>query len=235
MHIEREALDRALQGVDVGRLGSGGEVEDALARVVDATRALFGVTGAGLMLLDDAAALRYVVATDEPGRVLEVAQEETGEGPCVDSLIENVTVTTRDLAKDPRWPRLEPYVVPKRVHAVLGVPVTVAGSAVGSLNVYVDRDYEWDDSEVDAIRSFAAVIDNVMTTALLLQRSSRVTDQLQHALDHRVEIERAVGIVMATKQLDAVRAFNQLRMTARSAREPVIDVARRVIEDYALR
>src|SRR5436189_5937376 len=128
MHIERGALDRALQGVDVGGIGSQPDVEDTLARVVDATRALFGVTGAGLMLLDDAAALRYVVATDEPGRVLEVAQEETGEGPCVDTLIENVTVSTTNLATDARWPRLEPYVVPKKVHAVLGVPVTVAGS-----------------------------------------------------------------------------------------------------------
>ncbi len=229
MRIDRDALDQAisrLDQVDLSRL----ELVDALTRVVDATQALFNVTGSGLMFVDAASVLRFVVATDEPGRVLEAGQEQTGEGPCVDAWVHGTTVATADIATDDRWPRVRDVVAPAGVRAVLGIPVAIAGTPVGSLNVYCDEPHEWDESETDAIRAFNTIIENVAATALLVQRRGEVIEQLQYALDNRVVIERAVGVVMGREEIDAVTAFQRLRGVARSRRIRVAEVAQEVLD-----
>jgi hypothetical protein len=45
------------------------------------------------------------------------------------------------------------------------------------------------------------------TSALAAERAGELTHQLQYALDHRIVIERAVGDLMGTEQLDAVAAL----------------------------
>jgi AmiR/NasT family two-component response regulator len=51
-------------------------------------------------------------------------------------------------------------------------------------------------------------------------------------LDHRVLIERAVGVLMGEHRIDAVSAFNRLRHDARSARRRAVDVARDVLAEF---
>lgn len=233
MHIEREALELALRRLDRVELAQL-DLVDALGRVIDATQALFNVSGSGLMFVDDTSVLRFVVATDEPGRILESAQEEIGEGPCVDALVHGATFATADIATDARWPLVRDAVAAAGVRAVLGVPVGVAGSTVGSLNVYCDEPHEWDDSEIDAIEAFKSIIENVVATELLMQRRGAVIDQLQFALDNRVVIERAVGVIMGGEGVDAVTAFNRLRGAARARRLRAADVARQVLDHGGL-
>ena len=67
------------------------------------TRVIFDAAGAGIMLIDDGQVLHYVAATDARAAALEAAQEEAGQGPCVDSLINDEIVHTDDLLSDPRW------------------------------------------------------------------------------------------------------------------------------------
>src|SRR5262249_21796995 len=153
------------------------------------------VDGSGLMLVDDGRALRYVAASDEPGRRLEDAQERHGVGPCVESLVNDVVVASADIATEPRWEPVASEVVPIGVRAVLGVPVHLAGGAVGSLNLYNSQVHDWDDAEVAAIGAFTGVVENVLATALLARRQSDIVAQLQHALDNRVVIDRAVGLI----------------------------------------
>ena len=60
-----------------------------------------------------------------------------------------------------------------------------------------------------------------------------MVEQLQYALDNRVTIERAIGMLMARHDVDAVAAFHLLRQNARSARRKVADVAREIVEGRA--
>ena len=73
----------------------------------------------------------------------------------------------------------------------------------------------------------------MLGTVLAAQEHSTVADQLQHALDYRVVIERAVGYLMAAHRLDAVTAFDALRRRARDSRRRVADVAAEVLEGNA--
>jgi GAF domain-containing protein len=233
------------EGLGVANIDSGGlqaaldkladlsverDVESTLHDVTEAVSTLFTVKGTGLMFLDSSDALRYVVSSDKGSEVLELAQERLGAGPCVDCLLLDTPIATNDLASDERWPGLASEVVPHGVRAVLGVPVRLGPGAVGSLDAYYDAPHSWDASEIDALGKFGAIVEGVLGNALLAHRRGRVVDQLQYALDNRVVIERAIGLVMGRAgNVDAVAAFNRLREVARSQRRRVGEVAADVL------
>jgi transcriptional regulator with GAF, ATPase, and Fis domain len=208
---------------------SSGELEASLRAVADATTKIFDADGGGIMLLDDQQALHYVGATSGTSAALEAAQEELGEGPCVDSLVHGVVTSTPDLLADERWPLLRSEVGDLGVHALLGVPLHLDRSAIGSLNVYRMEPYEWAPRDVEAIEAHAQVIEELLAVAMRAQRNHTIVQQLTTALQNRVTIERAVGVVIATAGLDAVKAFNELRLLARSQRVKVADLAAAVV------
>src|SRR3954453_317625 len=139
----------------ITHLGTAG----ALRQAIDACAEVFQVTGSALLGADQDNAMRAAAATDGPGRVLEDVQEQTGQGPCVDSFVNREIVTTDDLACETRWPASRDILVSHDVRAVLAVPVVVGGVTVGSLNVYVDRPHQWDESEKAALGSYRELVE----------------------------------------------------------------------------
>jgi GAF domain-containing protein len=212
----------------------GSELRASLRAVAEAASGAFGADGGGVMLIDDQQALHYVGATDGRAAAMEAAQEETGQGPCVDSLVTDRIVFTEDLASDPRWPELRRQVGSLGVRAILGVPLHVGATAVGSLNVYRFAPGPWQANDLDGITAFGTVVEQLLAAAMLARERHTIVDQLTRALESRVTIERAVGVVMATMDLDPVRAFDALRRRARSRRVRVAEVAAEVVESRQL-
>lgn len=221
--IDSGALDRSLAALRERPSDDG--LMAALYHVMAATQQLFDATGCGIMMVDDSSLLSAVAATDEAGRLLETVQQQTGRGPCVDALTFDRTVPSSDLADDDRWPVLAPLLPSAGVRAVLGVPLHVNRVPVGSLNVYRDQPSDWAESELAALEAYATLIEGLLQTALQARQGEQLAEQLQHALTHRVVIERAVGMIMARENINAVAAFNRLRHQARSAERKVADVA----------
>lgn len=213
----------------IARLGklTGPDVrlEALLEETIDAVHGLFGLSGAAFLVLDEQNALRSVVASDQAGEILESAQQDTGEGPCVEALVRDVTVTSSDLARDGRYANVGPRLAGCGVHAVLGVPISAGGGPIGALNVYVDRPHEWAVDEVAALQAYGNLLGRLLTAALLAAQHGQLADQLQHALDNRVVIDRAVGYLMARCREDDVAAFNRLRRAARDRQRRVSDLA----------
>ena len=228
VHIDPGALARSVEGLGA-LVAEPASVDEMIEGVIQAARRLFAVTGVGLMLADEGAGQCYVGATDEAARELERVQEELGEGPCVDCFVLGKVIQTDDVTDDARWPRLSARLASSGVRAVLGVPTVLAGTPVGSLNVYRDEPYAWDDSDIAAVEAYNGVIESVIGGAVATRRSGRVVAQLQEALDRRVVIERAVGVLMARRGIDALAAFDVLRRAARDARRKVADVAADVL------
>jgi GAF domain-containing protein len=228
MPIDADALATSvarLEGVDPVDTG----LDAALELAVAETDELFGVDGAGLMLIDGDGVLRYTAASDEPGRMLEAVQEQVGEGPCVDAFLKDGPVLAEDLGVDPRWPSAGPMAAGHGIRAVLGVPIDLREGPVGTLNVYAARPRRWDDSEVAAIRAYTRVIASLLRTAVQAHVSGRAATQLQQALDHRSLIEQAKGILMERRGLDQRAAFELLRSRARSSRRRLDEVARETV------
>jgi GAF domain-containing protein len=234
VHIDPAALTTSLAGLRARDLSLDETDAVGLARVVVAAAEIFHVTGVGLMLVAPDQELRYVAASDERARVLELGQEAAGDGPCVESFVNEQIVRCVDLATDPRWPVLGPQLAERGIRAVLGVPTRLGGSAVGSLNSYVDEPHEWDDSDVQAIASYNVVIESQLASSLAAHTRSRLVEQLEEALESRVHIERAIGVVIAREEVDPVAAFNRLRRVARGERRRVADVAAEVVAGRVL-
>ena len=86
------------------------------------------------------------------------------------------------------------------------------------------------------LRACAAVaaqaLADVATIAILQQRAASeqriLAEQLQYALDSRVTIEQAKGVIAEHASLDMDDAFNALRQDARDRNERLVDIARAV-------
>jgi GAF domain-containing protein len=148
----------------------------------------------------------------------------------VESLLNDKVVAVTDIAVDPRWPGVTEAVLDLGVHAALGVPVHLDGENVGALNVYLHEPHEWTDDEVNAVGAFSNVLRQLLSVAVLGNRNDELVQQLQSALDTRVVIERAVGLVMGRRDVDAVVAFNVLRTASRGERRRVYEIALEVLE-----
>jgi GAF domain-containing protein len=231
--IDPEALAKSIERLQGAGPGDNG-LADALQLVVDETEQLFRVDGAGLMLLAADDQLRYVAASDEPGRALEQIQEEVGEGPCLTAFDLGMPTATSNARIDQRWPAFGRLVTEHGISAVLGVPIELQGGPIGTLNVYSVRPHEWDSGEEEAITAYARVAATVLGTAVNAEVKDTVAKQLQRALEHRVLIEQAKGILMERHGIDARTAFERLRRQARSRQERLTDLARRMIDGVSL-
>jgi transcriptional regulator with GAF, ATPase, and Fis domain len=226
--VDTAALNSSLRRLDEQRDDS--DLFASLRRVIDFSGQLFNVNGGGLMLADDNGDLRYVVASTGPSHLLEQAQIDTGQGPCVDTYLRDDPTISRDLANDDRYPVLAPLVVPQGIGAVLGVPVHLSDMPIGSLDLYVDRSYDFDQSELDALTRYGEVVEAMIHAAVTASHAGNLADQLTYALEHRVPIERAVGYLMARDAVPQPRAFQTLRAAARAERRKVGEVAAELLD-----
>ena len=215
----------SLQDLELRRTGLG----PALQQVVDAAKALFNAEGAGLMLVGEGEVLRWVTATDARAQSLEAAQERLGEGPCVEAFHRRVVQQVSDSAAEQRWPDLARVLRHDGVHALLSVPVEVAQGTVGTLNLYLREPREWDHSEVNAAEIYGRLVGSLLGSALAAELQGQLIEQLQWALEHRILVEQAKGVLMGREGISADAAYQRIRSVARSSRRPVAEVARRVV------
>src|SRR3954471_14240898 len=75
----------------------------------------------------------------------------------------------------------------------------------------------------------AAVVELTRTLRELRERNA----QLQHALDSRIRIEQAKGVLAERLQLTTAEAFETLRRAARSSQMRLHDLAELVVESPA--
>jgi GAF domain-containing protein len=227
--IEPGALAQSiarLEDLDPVRTGLDATLQEAV-EVVDG---LFGVDGAGILLLAPDDVLRYAASSDETGHMLELLQEQTGEGPCIDAFMLTDLIRCTDTGADPRYPVLGPLAVRHGIGAVLGVPIELKGGPIGTLNTYCSSPHDWDESEINAIQAFTRVVGVLLRSAAAAHLAGERAEQLQYALDNRVVIEQAKGVLMERGGLDPSSAFELLRSAARSNRLKVGEIARRVVD-----
>jgi transcriptional regulator with GAF, ATPase, and Fis domain len=226
--VNPAALAASLRRLD--RRGDTISLRPSLQRVIEACDQLFDVDGSGLMLTDEHGDLHYTAASDGPGRLLEQAQIETGQGPCIDTFSQDMAVETQDVRADERWPDLGPRLEGLGVAAVLGVPVHLAGVCVGSLNLYKARPVAWDLAMQSALEKFAGVAETMMSAAVAADHAGELASQLSYALEYRAPIERGVGYLMGRDGLSQADAFQVLRSAARSSRRKIGEVAAQLLD-----
>jgi GAF domain-containing protein len=204
-------------------------LEEALERVVATADPLFGVDGTALMLVDRDQVLRNLAASDKLAEPLEELQATHGEGPCVDAFDDKEPVAASDLVDGGQWPSFSPAAVDHGLRAVLASPIPYSDQAVGVVAVFDSRPHPWTDAESEAIVAFTDLVALLILNAMEASERGRVASELQVALDSRVVIEQAKGVLVGRHGLTTRQAFERLRRQARDQRRPLTEVARAVV------
>ena len=204
-------------------------VEEALDRVVASADALFGVDGTVLMLVDRGQVLRNLAVSDPRAALLEELQAEHEEGPCVDAFDDKEPVAAGDLGAEQRWPSFSPAAVERGLGAVLASPIPYSDHAVGVVAVLDGGPHAWSDAEREAIVAFTELVALLILNAMEARERGRVAGELQGALDSRVVIEQAKGVLVGRHGLTTRQAFERLRRAARDQRRPLAEVSRAVV------
>lgn len=188
------------------------------------------VDAAGIMLAAPEGDLRVMASSSEAMRVLELFEIQSKEGPCLDAYRTGLLVVGEDLtASSGGWPRFAAEARASGFHSVHALPLRLRGSVIGALNLFHRGTGPMMSADLLAAQALA----DVATIAILQHRaaveSRAVHDQLNHALNSRVMIEQAKGIVAERASLPMEDAFDLLRSYARSHNMRLADVAAAVI------
>ncbi|MDQ1711068.1 MAG: hypothetical protein QOE45_518 [Frankiaceae bacterium] len=207
------------------------DIVDLLDRLVGACVDLLGVTAAGLLLDDQQGRLAVVASSSEATRLLEIFQLQNNEGPCLECVRTGIAVTSGDLAAErERWPLFVPAALDAGFRSVAAVPLRLRDQTIGGLNVFGERA----EPVPAADQRLAQALADVATIGILqrrsVHRSSMMAEQLQHALNSRIVIEQAKGVIAERKGVDMDAAFAALRRHARDHNLKLTEVARAVIQ-----
>jgi GAF domain-containing protein len=211
-------------------LASRYDVSDVLYELSDSVVDVLGASGAGVSLADEAGRLCFATATDGVVAVLEEVQEATQDGPCRRAFQTNEAVFSSDLRTIEDWPEVRETALRHGLLSVAGIPMALAGSALGSLNIYDRNVRTWSADDIAAARVFADMATSYIAHASELDRARRVNEQLQTALNSRVIIEQAKGILAGERRISLDEAFNILRQHARNHNARLRAVAHAVVE-----
>ncbi len=206
------------------------DVMDFLHVLTERSVQLLGIAAAGLLLTDDQGTLQVVAASSERTRLLELFQLQTDQGPCVDCFRSGRPISVVDLAAAGRWPGFAAAAAEVGFAAVHAVPMRLRSETIGALNFFSASVGPLD----EGILRLGQALADVATIGLLQQRAilrrDAVTEQLQTALNSRILIEQAKGVLAERLQLGVDDAFIRLRSSARSQNRRLSELARGIVD-----
>jgi GAF domain-containing protein len=205
------------------------DVVDLLTLLSDRCVEVLDVSAAGIMLVASEGDLRVIASSSETMRIVEVFELQSDEGPCVDCYREGTMIVNEDLTSAvERWPRFTPVALESGFLAAYALPMRLRGSVIGALNLFRAQVGVLDDAEVLAAQALA----DVATIAILQHRvgleANELNTQLNEALNSRIMIEQAKGVIAERAGIDTDEAFARLRQHARSNNLRLADVAAEV-------
>jgi GAF domain-containing protein len=206
------------------------DIGEVLYQLTDQVVDVLGVDGAGVSLADRDGGLTFVTATDDRVTQVEEQQVEMGEGPCQDAHRSGDRVTAADLGVEQRWPRYAPGTLALGFRAVAGIPMLVEDHRVGALNLYARDAREWPADVLEVAQLLADMATGYILNARTLSASEALARQLQHALESRIVIEQAKGIVAERHGVATSVAFERIRAHARSSQRKLHDVAADLVQ-----
>ena len=207
------------------------DVVELLTLLTDRCVEVLDVGAAGLMLTSVDGELRVMASSSDAMRVLELFELQAHEGPCLDCFSTGQAVVNNDVeaARD-RWPRFAAEASVAGFKVVHALPMRLRGTVLGALNLFHVEPGDMPPADLDAAQALA----DVATIALLQHRAALeaqvLNEQLSSALNSRIVIEQAKGMLAERQGLDIDRAFAAMRNHARNHNERLADVARSVVE-----
>ena len=207
------------------------DVPDFLHGLADRCVQLLGADAAGLMLADQRGRLEVIASSSEQMRLVELFQLQNDQGPCLECFQVGQPVHEADLAAaGRRWPLFAPAATGAGFAAVQAIPMRLRDEVIGAMNLLMRAPGRLDETGLQVAQALA----DVATIGLLHERNLRhqevLAEQLQGALNSRIAIEQAKGVLSQQFGLDMDQAFRLLRDQARGQNRRLAELATAVAD-----
>jgi GAF domain-containing protein len=207
------------------------DVIDVLTMLTHRCVEAIDVDAAGVMLASPGGELQFIASSSEEMRLLELLQIQVNEGPCVDCFTDGNAIINHELSEhSDRWSVFSPRAIAAGFRSVHCLPMRLRGRTIGALNFFRVTQGSLSDADVIVAQGLA----DVATIAILQHRTSldarTLNFQLSNALNSRIIIEQAKGMVSQGTNSDMDQAFRRLRAHARNHNQGLTVVASMVVE-----
>lgn len=206
------------------------DVVDLLTLLADRSVEVLDADAAGTVLAAPDGHLHVVAVSSQAVRVLELFELQAEEGPSLDAYRTGTAIVAEDLTTfESHWPRFARRALAAGFRSLHAVPMCLRGATIGVLNLFRAEQHRADGEEVQIAEAFASV-----ATIAILQHRARleaqaINEQLSHALNSRVVIEQAKGMLSERLGVSMGQAFEALRRHARNHNRRLAEVAAEVI------
>ncbi len=204
------------------------DISDVLHDLAARLPAVIGVTGAGVSLWSGTE-LSFATANSDLITALERVQEESQDGPCMEAIRTGEDVLISDIRDHAhRWPRYVTIAESLGIRAVAALPMRDS-IKLGAIDLYDTEVRAWLPDEVSTARVFSDIATGYLLSSSDLERERRTVEQLQLALESRIVIEQAKGVLANANDISIDTAFARLRKYARDHNANLRDVATAVV------
>jgi GAF domain-containing protein len=193
------------------------DVVELMQTLVESCADLLEVSAAGIMLADADGELDVVASTSEAIRLVEVMQLGAEAGPCIDSFRTGTVVSVPEIEQSPDdWAEFKAGALAQGFASAYAIPLKVRETTIGTLNLLRGAVGQLERADILTARALADVATIGIFHERSLQESNIIRDQLSQALQSRVVIEQAKGVLAHTHNANMDEAFTRLRTYARS-------------------
>ena len=206
------------------------DVIDVLTLLSSRCVELLAAGAAGILLADSKGRLSVVGSSTEQIHLLELFQIQNDEGPCLDCFRSGAVILHSDLDTVSPWPHFAAACTKAGFASVCAVPLRVKSHVLGCLNLFMSGSAGLGNNDVAVAQALA---DFASITIIQDQATREATirqGELEHALNSRVAIEQAKGMIAERTRLTMDEAFARLRRYARSTNRGLTSVANAIID-----
>lgn len=206
------------------------DVHDFLQLLCVRTQQILAVQATGVMVESEEGTLSLVAASSRAAGALDLFELQAGQGPCYEAYADGAQILTGDLdtVRD-RWPGFVPRALEAGFGAVAAFPLRLHGDRLGAMNLFRIRRGSFEEPDVSAAQALADMATIGLVSHRRLAAAETRADQLQYALEARVLIEQAKGMLAHHHGVDPEEAFELLRHHARPRNMEVREVAGRLV------
>ena len=207
------------------------DLESLLATLATRCSELLGECEVGAAIADDRGGLRVVAASSERMKVLQQFELQNDEGPCLDAYRSRAQVLNQELERcGERWPTFAAMARVVGYFAVSALPMRRHEELVGSVGVFLTTMRELSPQEVLLTQALVDATTSAVLREREVLRTADLAHQLQTALETRVAIEQAKGVLAERLRLDTDEAFALIRGYTRRHNRKMAEIAQGIVD-----
>jgi hypothetical protein len=183
------------------------------------------------LMLRRSGRVETVAASDDIALRIDELEKALNEGPCLDAIDEDEPDQhiCPDLTDGSQWPALAAKIMEETdVKGMAGFRLRQGGKRVGALNVFSDTAGALTEHSLDQ----AIMLTAFASVALAALDSGEEATTLRRGLESNREIGKAIGLLMATHDIDDDRAFEMLAKVSQEMNVKVAEVAAQVVAHH---